>query len=89
MGPTYDRPLTTDTIFAIQDEIAAAIVAALREKIGATSAKRRAPLRPRTMSMPTSFTSRAGHCFSRGGISTRQTASSSKQSDTTRDLRMR
>jgi TolB-like protein/Tfp pilus assembly protein PilF len=31
---TFDRPLTTETVFAIQDEIAAAIVAALREEIG-------------------------------------------------------
>jgi TolB-like protein/tetratricopeptide (TPR) repeat protein len=31
---TFDRPLATETVFAIQDEIAAAVVAALREKIG-------------------------------------------------------
>ncbi len=31
---TFNRALTTETVFAIQDEIAAAIVAALREKIG-------------------------------------------------------
>jgi TolB-like protein len=31
---TFDRPLATETVFAIQDEIAAAIVAALREEIG-------------------------------------------------------
>jgi TolB-like protein len=31
---TFDRPLTTETVFAIQDEIAGAIVAALREEIG-------------------------------------------------------
>jgi TolB-like protein/tetratricopeptide (TPR) repeat protein len=31
---TFDRPLTTETVFAIQDEIAGAIVAALRGEIG-------------------------------------------------------
>lgn len=31
---TYDRPLATETVFAIQDEIAAAIVAALRNELG-------------------------------------------------------
>jgi adenylate cyclase len=32
---TYDRPLTTDNVFAVQDEIATAIVRALAAKIGA------------------------------------------------------
>jgi TolB-like protein len=31
---TFDRPLTTETIFAMQDEIATAIVAALRDELG-------------------------------------------------------
>ena len=31
----FDRPLTTETVFAIQDDIANAIVGALREKLGA------------------------------------------------------
>jgi len=36
---TFDRPLSTETVFAIQDEIANAIVAALRERIGLEVAK--------------------------------------------------
>ncbi|HSD68563.1 MAG TPA: hypothetical protein VLB07_03370 [Woeseiaceae bacterium] len=39
---TYDRPLTAENVFAIQDEIAGAIVAALGEVIGT------APVRART-----------------------------------------
>jgi TolB-like protein/Tfp pilus assembly protein PilF len=42
---TFDRPLTTANLFAIQDEIAEAIVRALREKIGAeVGAAVRAPV---------------------------------------------
>lgn len=37
---TYDRPLTTATIFAIQDEIAKAIVGQLASSIGGTAAPR-------------------------------------------------
>jgi adenylate cyclase len=33
---TYDRPLTTKNLFAIQDEVAKAVVTALRAKIGAS-----------------------------------------------------
>jgi TolB-like protein len=43
---TFDRPLTTETVFAIQDEIANAIVAALREKIGVKVGEAAAALAP-------------------------------------------
>lgn len=46
----YNRTLTAENLFAIQDEIAAAIVAALREKIGAeVGAAAAAPIRTKNV----------------------------------------